>query len=369
MALRAGSQGKEHGMCFLRVEEAYVSPRCTTPNTSVYLTPNFQPDEEANPVGSDSEEDCFEEFYSPLSQGNVSVGHKSFRKEDNLNSSYATPGAGKIKALVKAGDFQRHGSNRRRAAEDPEDDVKKGRSSSDNDEKGIEHMLDDADTTTEDISLNIAETRFSEDSRPVSVRPLMPHLNTSTPKPASAKYKHYSLPELSMSAAEESVHDESNEENWSIDQNTLTKVRECFDSTKFKKYYYLCDTLQDILTPEKGEQISVGSHRHRHFFSEEFMEAIHNSLQEHLNLNNVSGDDVSTGNADSGISSPKRISIEGADELGNTDQCEVAATLDGTGKLSQERGVISSERSPENSRTLTLKMKIQASDLRDTAYF
>ncbi|XP_064090735.1 protein prune homolog 2-like [Macrobrachium nipponense] len=355
MALKV-EEGKAKGLCFLRVQDTNVSPVCASPNHSVYLTPTFQPDEAENPSSSDSEDDYFEEFYSPLSRINTPARYKSFRKEAILNFHYATPGPGRTKTPLRTGDFQRLGSNCRKAAEDqaaaaiPEDGVKEeDRSSSDSDQKGMGYMLDDTDTTAEDISLNIAETRLSEEGPPVSVRPFMLRSNTSTPKPASAKYKHYSIPELSMSAAEESVHNESNEANLSIEQSTLTKVRECFDSTKFMKYYHLCDTLQDILTPKKGEAISVSSHWHRNIFSEEIMDAVdNNSSQEHLNLNNVSGGNGSNGNADSGISSPKRISIEGADDLGNTDQSEVAAVLlDGTSEPGHEREVISSKRSPE----------------------
>ncbi|XP_068217354.1 uncharacterized protein [Palaemon carinicauda] len=378
MALKVEG-GKENGVCFLEADEINgSSSRCTTPS-SMYLTPSYKPDEVDNPegtpkqadgfeVGSDLEEDYFEEFHLPNSHENAFVRHKSFRRKVNLTPIDA-PDAEKIEGLVRTGEFQRHGSIRRKITEEPvtspEDDVKNDRLSLDSNEniknvvsnatlttevgtfakdlREIESMLDDNDNIGEDISDIIADTSFSKDGQPISFRPLLPISNTSTPIPASVKPNNYLTMELSMSATDESVHDESNEESLSIEQSTLMKVKECLDFTKYKDLYNLSGRLQDILTPKEVEEILVNSHRYSDFFDKEIMEALHNSLQEHL-TNSNSSDNVSSGNADSGISSPKRmISAEGA-ELGNSDKSEIRAVLDGTAEPVKESEVISSKR-------------------------
>ncbi|XP_064112780.1 uncharacterized protein LOC135219717 isoform X4 [Macrobrachium nipponense] len=374
MALKVEG-GKENGVCFLEPDDLTGSSQCSTTPSSMYLTPNYKPDEVDNPdgtpkqgdgfeVGSDLEEDYFEEFHLPNSHENAFVRHKSFRRKVNLTPIDA-PDAEKIEGLVRTGEFQRHGSIRRKITEEPapspEDVVKNDRLSLDSNEnikdvesngvlsevgtfakdlREIENMLDDNDNIGDDISDIIADNSFSKDDHPISFRPLIPCSNTSTPIPASAKFSNYETMELSVSATDESVNDESNEESLSIEQSTLMKVKECLDFTKYKDLYNLSGRLQDILTPKEVEEILVNSHRYSSYFDKEIMEALHTSLQEHLNNN-------SNGNTDSGISSPKRmISAEGA-ELGNTDKSEIRAVLDGTSEPSKESEANSSKRSSE----------------------
>lgn len=64
------------------------------------------------------DEDYFEEFHLPNSQDNAFVRHKSFRRRVNL-APIDAPDAERIEGLISAGEFERHGSIRRKLV--PED--------------------------------------------------------------------------------------------------------------------------------------------------------------------------------------------------------------------------------------------------------
>lgn len=295
--------------------------------------------------------------------------HKSFRRKVNLTPIHA-PDAEKIEGLVRAGEFQRHGSMRRKIMPEdttaiPEECNSMNRSKMNSNEsiqgmhmdtslssdivgtfardlREIENMLND-DEEMEDISGTAAGKNLANEISgslhgeiPMELHQGIHHTTTSTPKSNSTKDSYdFATANLSLSIAEESAGDES----LSIEQSTLMKVRECLDFTKYKDIYNLCGRLQDILTPKEIEEVLNNSERYSEYVNKDVLEALHNSLQEQQNNNN------SSGNTDSGISSPKKIiSTEGLD-LDNVVKTDIRAVYDDSIPQTSENGNSSSKRS------------------------
>ncbi|CAL4123170.1 unnamed protein product [Meganyctiphanes norvegica] len=83
--------------------------------------PSLGPSEGPQSLGFDVEmedEDYFEEFHLPNTYDNAFVRHKSFRRKVNL-APIDAPDAERIEGLIVAGEFERHGSIRRKLV--PED--------------------------------------------------------------------------------------------------------------------------------------------------------------------------------------------------------------------------------------------------------
>lgn len=320
-------------------------------------------------VSSDLEEDYFEEFHLPNSHENAFVRHKSFRRKVNLTPINA-PDAEKIEGLVRAGEFQRHGSMRRKIVpaettiREHGDNEKATLDSNENineaganvtlnsdvgtfakDLQEIENMLNDCEVG-EDISDIVLDASagndlrkdLEESDRSTLHQGKIQHTNTSTPKTNSTRSTStYAATDLSLSLTEESREDES----LSIEQSTLMKVRECLDFTKYRDMYNLSGRLQDILTPKEVEEILNNSERYSEYVDKEVIEALHNSLQEQISSHN-------TRNTDSGISSPKKmvITTEGLD-LGNTVKKDIRAVFDDSSPVVHENESNSSKRSSD----------------------
>lgn len=377
LALKTNRE-KSNGVCFVEADELLELSQSTSSN---YLTPCYKPDElessdnspkqgDGFEVGSDLEEEYFEEFHLPNSHEKAFVRHKSFRRKVNLTPIHA-PDAEKIEGLVRTGEFQRHGSMRRKLMPEdttaiPEEYNGMNKSNLNGNEsiqgmqidtsfssdvvgtfardlREIENMLNDNDEV-EDISDTLASRSLTNeisdnlvhDQVPLELHQGNQHTTTSTPKSNSTKDScDFASANISLSIAEESHGDES----LSIEQSTLMKVRECLDFTKYKDIYNLSGRLQDILTPKEIEEVLNNSERYSEYVNKDVLEALHNSLQEQQNNNN------NTGNTDSGISSPKKmISTEGLD-LDNVVKTDIRAVYDDSSPQTNESDNSSSKRS------------------------
>lgn len=294
-------------------------------------------------VSSDLEEDYFEEFHLPNSHENAFVRHKSFRRKVHLTPIDA-PDAEKIEGLVRTGEFQRHGSIRRKMVpEEPSIIVENGQNLSELNEstqetksnmnseitgafakdlREIESMLDDEVGNVSDIIGDLSDEGSEEQS--ISITNVQG--STSTPKSSRENASSSSgAGDYFMSPKEENTSDE----NLSIEQSTMMKVRECLDFTKLKDIYVLSGRLQDILTDKEVEEILNNSERYSEYVNKEVIEALHNSLQEqHNSLNN-------TGSFDSSISSPKKIiCVEGVKV--EQEEADIRAVIDDSDPRSEE---------------------------------
>ncbi|XP_045599400.2 uncharacterized protein [Procambarus clarkii] len=345
-ALKTG-RGKNNGVCFV---ESHDGMRLFPSSTQSLLTPSCKPEElessENSPkqdgfeVSSDLEEEYFEEFHLPNSHENAFVRHKSFRRKVNLTPIHA-PDAEKIEGLLLAGEFQRHGSMRRKIVSEeitmvPEESgitdsfmlPKNNRRERDTDKSvsdvgtfardlmEIENMLNDSEEVEDISGIVVGENLINE--RLLHDGPQQLHANTSTPKSSNTKnISDCTSADLSLNMTEETQSDES----LSIEQSTLMKVRECLDFTKYKAIYNLSGRLQDILTPMEIEEVLNNSERYSEYVNKEVIQALQDSLQDQQNTNN-------SGNTDSGISSPKKIiSVEGLD-LDTVVKMDIRAVFD-----------------------------------------
>lgn len=304
-------------------------------------------------VGSDLEEDYFEEFHLPNSHENAFVRHKSFRRKVHLTPIDA-PDAEKIEGLVRTGEFQRHGSIRRKMVpEEPSIILENGQNLSNFDESTLEAKSNMNSEITETFAKDLREIESMLDDEVGDVSDIIGDLSnrgneergltmadiqssTSTPKPGHKSTTSNNTPgDYFMSPKDESTSDES----MSIEQSTMMKVRECLDFTKLKDIYVLSGRLQDILTPMEVEEILNNSERYSEYVDKEVIEALHNSLQEQQNsLNN-------TGQFDSGISLPKKvISVEGVIK-DQEEEDDIRAMIDDSDPKSEEAMVSSTKRS------------------------
>ncbi|XP_050693192.1 uncharacterized protein LOC126983964 isoform X2 [Eriocheir sinensis] len=353
-SLKGGGR-RAAGVCFLETDEVL---------TTNYLTPNYKTDDfesyDDTPkqgngfeVSSDLEEDYFEEYHLPNSHENAFVRHKSFRRKVHLTPIDA-PDAEKIEGLVRAGEFQRHGSIRRKMV--PEESsivLENGQSPSELNESAqetrsnmnsemtgafakdlreIESMLDDEVGDVSDIIGDLSNERSEE--RGLSVADIQGI--TSTPKSSRTNTGSNGDAEgYFMSPKEENISDD----NMSIEQTTMMKVRECLDFTKLKDIYVLSGRLQDILTDLEVEEILNNSEKYSEYVNKEVIEALHNSVQEQQNSLSI------TGQFDSGISCPKKvICVEGV-EVEQEDDADIRAVIDDSDPRSEEDQGNTSKRS------------------------
>ncbi|KAK4304326.1 hypothetical protein Pmani_023717 [Petrolisthes manimaculis] len=356
-AMKADSK-RSAGVCFVESDEL----QSASPNL---LTPNYKPDEleesdntpkqgNAFEVGSDIEEDYFEEYHLPNSHENAFVRHKSYRRKVHLTPIDA-PDAEKIEGLVRTGEFHRHGSIRRKIVPEEASSTLEGQHENCDskfdtnrniqgiggdastevigtfakDLQEIEHMLDNSEDL-QDVSEIMDEAEMASNNlrnlaNNGSSDELLKQTNTSTPKSESTKNSSNSaMNDMSFSLTEENC----NEESLSIEQSTLIKVRECMDFTKYKDIYNLSGRLQDILSPKEIEEVLNNSEKYSEYVNKDVIEALHNSLQEHQNS--------IIGQTDSGISSPKKvISAEGLD-LDSAVKDEIRAVIDESLPLENE---------------------------------
>ncbi|XP_045118520.1 uncharacterized protein LOC123508711 isoform X1 [Portunus trituberculatus] len=350
-ALKGGSK-RGAGVCFLETDEVL---------SANFLTPNYKLDDselcDDSPkqgngfeVGSDQEEDYFEEFHLPNSHENAFVRHKSFRRKVHLTPINA-PDAEKIEGLVRTGEFQRHGSIRRKMVpEEPSIILENAESSSkldqignetsmDNDIVGpfakdlkeIESMLNDSEVG--DVSDIIVD--FSNEADRKAMGEGGNQATTSTPKSSTNGSASFGAVDCSINCREELSCDES----LSIEQTTLMKVRECLDFTRLKDIYVLSGRLQDILTAKEVEEILNNSERYSEYVNKEVIEALHNSLQEQQNS------DSSIGEIDSSLSCSKKIiHAEGVD-MENGEASDIRAVIDDSELQDEEAETNVSKRS------------------------
>ena len=301
-------------------------------------------------VGSDQEEDYFEEFHLPNSHENAFVRHKSFRRKVHLTPINA-PDAEKIEGLVRTGEFQRHGSIRRKMVpEEPSIIIENAENSSkrnqtgnetsmDNDVIGpfakdlreIESMLNDSEVG--DVSDIICD--FSNEANRKEMGEGVNQATTSTPKSSTNGSASSGALDCSINCREEISCDES----MSIEQSTLMKVRECLDFTRLKDIYVLSGRLQDILTAKEVEEILNNSERYSEYVNKEVIEALHNSLQEQQNL------DSNIGEMDSSLSCSKKIiHAEGVD-IEKSEASDIRAVIDDSDLPDEEAETSVSKRS------------------------
>ncbi|XP_076068523.1 uncharacterized protein LOC143040968 isoform X2 [Oratosquilla oratoria] len=319
----------------------------TPPNThnsstsSNFLTPNFRPDslklegsskkEDGFEVNSDIEdEEYFEEFHLPNTHENAFVRHKSFRRKVQLTPINA-PDAERIEGLVMTGELQRHGSIRRKIVPETHDTSKTSSQSStstfERDLKEIKSMLDECEIDEEEGYSGDQENSLLESSplpNNTSFKPSTPHnqqnqqANTSTPKTDNTDDSMNIMADITDISSEQY-------ESLSIEQSTMEKIMECLDIEKSKDLYVITGKLQDILSPTEVEEVLNNSERYSDYLNQEILEALSNSLHEHLGSSNK------TGNTDSGISSPKKltlISAQGLELDSAEEKTDFMATLD-----------------------------------------
>uniref|UniRef100_A0A0N7ZAU9 CRAL-TRIO domain-containing protein n=1 Tax=Scylla olivacea TaxID=85551 RepID=A0A0N7ZAU9_SCYOL len=351
-ALKGGSK-RGAGVCFLESDEVL---------SMNFLTPNYKTDDsemcDDSPkqgngfeVGSDQEEDYFEEFHLPNSHENAFVRHKSFRRKVHLTPIDA-PDAEKIEGLVRTGEFQRHGSIRRKMVpEEPSIILENAENLSRLDQTGneasmgndiigpfakdlkeIESMLDDSEVG--DVSDIISDFPNEEDRKEMGGG--RNQATTSTPKSSSTNGSaSLGALDCSINCREEIACDES----MSIEQSTLMKVRECLDFTKLKDIYVLSGRLQDILTAKEVEEILNNSERYSEYVNKEVIEALHNSLQEQQNS------DSNTGEMDNSLSCSKKIiHAEGVD-IEKGEGSDIRAVIDDSDLQHEEAEASISKRS------------------------
>ncbi|KAF2345896.1 hypothetical protein FHG87_023348 [Trinorchestia longiramus] len=260
--------------------------------------------------GSDAEEEYFEEYHLPNTHENAFVRHRSFRRKVELTPINA-PDAEKIEGLVRTGEFERHGSMRRKIV--PNVDLYKveeidGPETADppglpktkvhvrefkKDFREIEKLMDG--DGNEDGEMDNEEDDFNDSSLQ------SPHLDgtprllmrgssayTSTPS-GYASTADYASIDLSASLHSGSIRDPSasedrGPESMSIEQSTINKVRDCMDFSKCKDIYNLSGKLQDILTPVEVEEVLNNSHRYIDYIDSGVLEALFTSVSEQLSL-------------------------------------------------------------------------------------
>lgn len=186
----------------------------------------------------------------------------------------------------------------------------------------IECMLDDVDVS--DIIGNL-----SSEERELSVGDIQG--TTSTPKSRRANANSNGGTGDFINPKEDNTTDE----NMSIEQSTMMKVRECLDFTKLKDIYVLSGRLQDILTPMEVEEILNNSERYSEYVNKEVIEALHNSLQEQMNSLNI------TGQSDG---AKKVICAEGVN-IEQEEEADIRAVIDDSDPKSEEGEANTSKRS------------------------
>lgn len=270
---------------------------------------------------SDVEEEYFEEYHLPNTHENAFVRHLSFRRKVE-GTPINAPDAEKIEGLVRNGEFERHGSMRRKivpAADTlyrlEEDSPSKGGRRSrgprrpqvqefGDDFREIEKMMDgDGDEEEGDYGLNGGDQlRFDDEGNAINPRGnaantdtpklLMRGKNayTSTPNAPYASTADYASIDLSVSlhdntgSRRESTDDHLELESLSIEQSTLNKVRECMDFSKCKDIYSITGKLQDMLTAVEVEEVLNNSHRYMDVIDTGVLEALFNSVSEQMSM-------------------------------------------------------------------------------------
>ena len=248
------------------------------------------------------------------------------------------PDAEKIEGLVRAGDFHRHGSMRRKIMPnlptpvenvDEEESLDDGtktkrkllvpseslRNSNIDDEEDenkhvsirefktdlreIELMMDDNDPNTDDNdantdldqphslmvdatgSMNVDQSKFFGSAGQDAF--------TSTPNNMNTRYASTAdFTNIDLSA---SLNESSNKkdnfsselkdfESMSIEHSTMSKVKECLDFSRCQDLYNLTGKIQDILSPVEVEEVLNNSHRYVDCIDSGILEALFNSVNE-----------------------------------------------------------------------------------------
>lgn len=213
------------------------------------------------------------------------------------------PDAEKIEGLVRTGEFERHGSMRRKIVPnvDPslykldEVDINESPSATEvhefkRDFREIEKLMDDEEGEDGEEEEEIDEEPFRMLANAETPRHLMRGKNafTSTPN-AYASTADYASIDLSASLHSGSIRDTSSSdmrepESLSIEQSTMNKVRECMDFSKCKDMYNLSGKLQDILTPVEVEEVLNNSHRYVDVIDSGVLEALFTTVSEQMSL-------------------------------------------------------------------------------------
>lgn len=269
--------------------------------------------------GSDAEEEYFEEFHLPNTHENAFVRHQSFRRKVELTPINA-PDAEKIEGLVRTGEFERHGSMRRKIVanvsgtdadeaglyklEEDEADNEAGKQSMQEfseDFREIEKMMDDNGLGSAQESSYIPRNsaivgtklgHLGEDATPRLLMMRGKNAFTSTPNTQYASTADYASIDLSASLHDHSlsnnkscsVGEHNDMESLSIEQSTINKVKECMDFSKCKDIYSLTGKLQDMLTPVEMEEVLNNSHRYVDYIDSGVLEALFNSISEQMSM-------------------------------------------------------------------------------------
>lgn len=182
-------------------------------------------------------------------QNSMSTRRSFIRKVKSVDINI--PDADRIEGIVKSGELNRHGSIRRKIVPRPQD---------------------------------FANDSFFSDKSPSS-----PVKRTSTP---NETFADLDLPEDSVVLSGQQhasptvlVHGNSraviaSSETWTtqiapLEEETLTKIKDCLDSEKVRDIYTLGSRLQDLLTPAEIEEIVCNSHRYGDVISLDLVKALY----------------------------------------------------------------------------------------------
>uniref|UniRef100_A0A6A7FX31 Protein prune homolog 2-like isoform X1 n=1 Tax=Hirondellea gigas TaxID=1518452 RepID=A0A6A7FX31_9CRUS len=277
--------------------------------------------------GSDTEEDYFEEYHLPNTHENAFVRHCSFRRKVELTPINA-PDAQTIEDLVRNGEYERHGSIRRKIVSSdsalPENSesglckLEEGRATHSGpishvgefseDFREIEKLMNDETVDEEAVYLadkvaagNNEQLRYDDtllNPRTGLVSNDTPKLLmrgkntfTSTPNNVYASTADYASIDLSASLHDnshtnrnESIEFSNEPESLSIELSTLNKVKECMDFSKTREMYNLTGKLQDMLTAVEVEEVLNNSHRYTDYIDSGVLEALFNTISEQMSM-------------------------------------------------------------------------------------
>lgn len=221
----------------------------------IYVAIDFVEDVESSDSANVSDtEEYFEDFHLPMTHQNSMSTRRSFMRKIKA-VGVCEPDADRIEGIVKSGQLNRHGSIRRKIVPQPQDFI----CESFDLERSASPVKMTSSTPNDTFNDFIASD--CDDS-----------INTSDHAPSNAS-------RLTVNHALREVPVDSWTEQ-RIDDETLSKIRDCLDTNKVKDLYTLGSRLQDLLSPTEIEEIISNSHRYGDVISLDVLLALSESRQD-----------------------------------------------------------------------------------------
>ena len=219
----------------------------------IYVAIDFGEDVESSDSANVSDtEEYFEDFHLPMTHQNSMSTRRSFMRKIKA-VGVCEPDADRIEGIVKSGQLNRHGSIRRKIVPQPQDFICESfdleRSSS------PIKMTSTPNDTFNDFIASDCDSILTSD-----------HALSN----ASRLTVNHALKEVPVDSWTEQR----------IDDETLSKIRDCLDTNKVKDLYTLGSRLQDLLSPTEIEEIISNSHRYGDVISLDVLLALSESRQD-----------------------------------------------------------------------------------------